>query len=175
MISARCIEARSSKPGYPGSSSPRSLRSLRKASTSSCSFSYMAQSLPIFFPLAVFPASNRRIITGRRGKNHGPVDRGKHPSRTVGLAMMAAVTVLAVGGCGSEEPAEVPTVRGAAARSKPFVGSSLRAPYHRSDCQWAKKIAEDHLIGYDSADDAELDGRRPCRICRPYERRKGPL
>ena len=43
----------------------------------------------------------------------------------------------------------------------------LREPYHRPDCKWAQRIAPENLVGYDSKEDAEADGHRPCKACRP--------
>lgn len=80
-------------------------------------------------------------------------------------AMMALAVMLSIGGCDSEKPVEVPTVRGAAARSKPILGSVRRVAYHFSDCLWAGKIADVNLVGYDSAADAEADGRSLCKSC----------
>lgn len=56
---------------------------------------------------------------------------------------------------------------GTKARSKPFVASARREVYHRSDCRWAAKINDDNLLGYDTFTDAESDGFRPCKVCKP--------
>jgi hypothetical protein len=67
-------------------------------------------------------------------------------------------------GCGTKE---VPRQAGAAARSKPYVASVLREPFHKSSCRWASKITQPNLTGYDSKADAVADGHRPCKVCKP--------
>ena len=88
------------------------------------------------------------------------------------LCLFAAILLFSAG-CRDESPAGAnadnphASARGAEARGKPYVASVLREVYHRPDCRWAKKISERNLLGYDSAADAEADGRRPCRECQP--------
>jgi len=103
-----------------------------------------------------------------------PVDRSRVKSPRLGAArsiltvgLVAAMAVcLSAAGC--QRPAgEVRRVYGSAARAKPFVGSAMRSVYHRSDCRHARRIPDGNLVGYDTAADAESDGRRPCRVCRP--------
>ena len=56
---------------------------------------------------------------------------------------------------------------GKAARSKPYIASVWRQPFHRSTCRWAKKISDGNAAGYDTRQDAIKDGFRPCKICKP--------
>jgi micrococcal nuclease len=39
--------------------------------------------------------------------------------------------------------------------------------FHRPDCQWAKKIAKDNLIRFETKDQALDLGYSPCRTCKP--------
>jgi len=59
------------------------------------------------------------------------------------------------------------SARGADARSKPYVASVLREPFHKSTCRWAKKIHTENLVGYDSREDAVADKHRSCKVCKP--------
>jgi hypothetical protein len=91
------------------------------------------------------------------------------------VAICAAASLLA--GCRAEDspPAagQIATshavATGQAARSKPFLASVAREPYHRSTCRWAVKIDAGNLVGYDTAAEAVADGRRPCQVCKPNE------
>lgn len=77
------------------------------------------------------------------------------------IVLLMLVALAPVGGCRSG-PAT-----GTAARQKPYQASSLREPYHRADCRWAAEIDVRHRRGYDTPEQAEMDGHRPCRVCRP--------
>ncbi|HEX7402306.1 MAG TPA: Ada metal-binding domain-containing protein, partial [candidate division Zixibacteria bacterium] len=39
--------------------------------------------------------------------------------------------------------------------------------FHRPGCQWAKKIAKDNLIRFETKDQALDLGYSPCRTCKP--------
>ena len=56
---------------------------------------------------------------------------------------------------------------GDAARSKPYVASVRRDPFHKSSCRWAKKIRAENLVGYDTRQQAVEDDHRPCKVCQP--------
>ena len=56
---------------------------------------------------------------------------------------------------------------GEAARSKPYIASVWRDPFHRSTCKWAKKISDGNAAGYDTREAAAKDGHRPCKVCKP--------
>ncbi len=79
------------------------------------------------------------------------------------LALCFALSAMLVS-CKSESAA---TATEAAARTKPYVGSVMREPFHKSTCKWAKKIHTDNLVGYDTKAQAVDDGRRPCKVCNP--------
>lgn len=48
-----------------------------------------------------------------------------------------------------------------------FVASKEREPYHRPSCRWAKKIDAANLETYSTRDEAQADGHRPCKVCKP--------
>jgi len=88
------------------------------------------------------------------------------------LLFLTGVIVLApLFGCSSpedrREAADAASARGTEARSKPYVASVLREPFHRSTCKWAKKINDENIVGYDTRKEAIEDGHRPCKVCRP--------
>lgn len=83
-----------------------------------------------------------------------------------------ALAGMLLAGCQKDEAAKRSeathaAVRGEDARTKPFVASVLREPFHKRTCKWAAKIAETNLVGYDSREDAIADGHRPCKVCKP--------
>lgn len=57
--------------------------------------------------------------------------------------------------------------RGERIRDKPFVASAKLAPFHSSFCEWADKIRNENLVGYDNREQAIKDGHRPCKVCAP--------
>jgi len=88
------------------------------------------------------------------------------------ILIVLAIAGIFLAGCQKDEvmkrsDATHASARGAEARSKPFVASVLREPFHKRTCKWAAKIAEYNLVGYDSREDAIADGHRPCKVCRP--------
>ena len=48
-----------------------------------------------------------------------------------------------------------------------FVASSKSTKYHYCDCKWARKINPENLVCYDSVEEAQDDGKEPCRVCKP--------
>jgi hypothetical protein len=48
-----------------------------------------------------------------------------------------------------------------------YVASAQREVFHRSNCEWAKKISPHNLVGFKSREDAINSGRRPCKVCKP--------
>ena len=103
------------------------------------------------------------------------------PMRTgigmLGLAFIIGLAAMIGPGCSRQDrSAARATARGAEARSRPFVASvrpdapgraTRERIYHRADCRWAARIGDANLVGWDSAADAEADGYRPCKVCRP--------
>jgi len=48
-----------------------------------------------------------------------------------------------------------------------YVGSAEREVFHRPDCEWAKKISPQNLLGFKTREDATKSGRTPCKVCKP--------
>jgi hypothetical protein len=48
-----------------------------------------------------------------------------------------------------------------------YVASKNGKVFHTADCSNAKRISPDNLVTYNSREDAEKDGKRPCKICKP--------
>ncbi|MCO6436822.1 MAG: hypothetical protein J5J06_07025 [Phycisphaerae bacterium] len=50
-----------------------------------------------------------------------------------------------------------------------LVGSRNSDKYHRAGCPHVRRIREENLVRFDSIEDAENAGRKPCSVCRPDE------
>lgn len=48
-----------------------------------------------------------------------------------------------------------------------YVASAQREVFHRPDCELAKKISPQNLVGFKTREDAINSGRRPCKVCKP--------
>lgn len=48
-----------------------------------------------------------------------------------------------------------------------LVGSDKSAVYHHPGCEHAKKISASNLVHYASTQEAEAQGKRACRVCKP--------
>ena len=48
-----------------------------------------------------------------------------------------------------------------------YVASRERAPFHTLSCRWAKKIAPENAVYYNTREEAIKDGHRPCTVCKP--------
>jgi len=48
-----------------------------------------------------------------------------------------------------------------------FVGSSKSDKYHYCSCRYAKKIKKENLICFESVEDAQEKGYKPCGVCKP--------
>ena len=62
--------------------------------------------------------------------------------------------------------AETPTPPAAPKRGN-FVGSRHSNIYHYPNCTFAKQIAPDNLVVFESVEEAKTQGRRACRVCKP--------
>jgi hypothetical protein len=49
----------------------------------------------------------------------------------------------------------------------PFVASRSSSVYHRPDCRWAQNISEENRVWYNTREEAEQAGKRPCKTCNP--------
>jgi hypothetical protein len=48
-----------------------------------------------------------------------------------------------------------------------YVASKNRPVFHKPDCQPAKRISPENLVGYKTREDAINAGKRPCKRCKP--------
>lgn len=48
-----------------------------------------------------------------------------------------------------------------------FAASKNGKVFHRKDCNFAKKISSENLTEYPDRQQAEADGKRPCKTCKP--------
>ena len=48
-----------------------------------------------------------------------------------------------------------------------YVGSSESDKYHRPTCRWTSKINDGNLVHFDSAEEAQAAGYKPCGTCNP--------
>jgi Metal binding domain of Ada len=62
---------------------------------------------------------------------------------------------LAVGGKGFSQP------------TTSFVGNSVTMVFHRTGCEWAKRISARNRRAFSSSSQARSGGYRPCRVCNP--------
>jgi hypothetical protein len=51
--------------------------------------------------------------------------------------------------------------------AKEYVASSQRKPFHRPDCQAAKRISPENKQIFKTRDEAIAAGHVPCKICKP--------
>ena len=62
--------------------------------------------------------------------------------------------------------AEKPVITKTAGQSK-YVASKNGKVFHTADCSSGNRILPENLVTYNSTEDAERDGKRPCKICKP--------
>lgn len=48
-----------------------------------------------------------------------------------------------------------------------YVASKSSKVFHKSTCNWAKRIKPENLVHYKTRQDAVNDGKRPCKTCNP--------
>lgn len=73
--------------------------------------------------------------------------------------VVSCLLVLALLGCGDD--------RHRASGPVNYVASKEREPYHEPTCRWAQKIVAGNLETYTTKQEAEADGHRPCKVCKP--------
>ena len=82
-----------------------------------------------------------------------------------GLVKTALISTLAISlllvGCGAKSTSP------ASAGVHTYVGSSNSTVYHYPSCTAAKKIKEANQVWFSDASEANDDGYRPCKICKP--------
>ena len=80
------------------------------------------------------------------------------------MATIILVVTLFLSGCASSStPATAPPSQS----SYSYVGSVNSDKYHRPSCQWANKIKPGNEIYFNTKDQAELEGYKPCKVCKP--------
>lgn len=73
--------------------------------------------------------------------------------------ILAGLFLVAVMGCGAAKSPQTST--------SPFVGSAGRAAFHRTSCQWAKRIKPENRMEYAAREEALDAGLESCKVCRP--------
>jgi methylphosphotriester-DNA--protein-cysteine methyltransferase len=48
-----------------------------------------------------------------------------------------------------------------------YVGSKNSNVYHLPSCRYVTKITKEHLITFETKDEAQKKGYRPCKVCKP--------
>jgi len=68
-------------------------------------------------------------------------------------------------------PRSAETQSPASARSvqpvEQYYASKVSMKYHRPDCEWARKIPPANLVIFASKQEAEAQGYKPCKVCKP--------
>jgi len=99
---------------------------------------------------------------GFRRRSPAPDDVTRPVLRWLLVALLGLTFMVAGAGC-RQRPSGAPVPREEAG----YVASIMRESYHRLTCQWAKRINPENAVYYRGKADAEGDGHRPCRVCRP--------
>ncbi len=63
--------------------------------------------------------------------------------------------------------ATVAFAAGATAVAESFYGSLKSDVYHKQSCSYVKKITKEHMVTFESKEDAQKKGYRPCKVCKP--------
>ena len=79
------------------------------------------------------------------------------------LVLFAALAGLVA--CSPDAPSRSPPV--AASDDHCVVGSSKGKTYHRSSCEWARKVSPRNLVRFAGEEEAAKKGYGPCRTCFP--------
>jgi hypothetical protein len=81
-------------------------------------------------------------------------------------AVSALLLVITVLGWHHANATTVPVTTAPAAQVR-YVASSVRLPFHRADCKWARKISPKNLEVFETRELALAAGHRPCKVCQP--------
>lgn len=87
--------------------------------------------------------------------------------RNIALVLCAIFFVIAL--VFATRPASAASVKTSVTgvRQEKYVASSVSDKYHRLSCEYADNILEENRVYYDTAADAERDGKCACSVCRP--------
>lgn len=87
--------------------------------------------------------------------------------RNIALVLCAIFFVIAL--VFATRPASAASVKTSVTgvRQEKYVASSVSDKYHRLSCEYADNILDENLVYYDTAADAERDGKCACSVCRP--------
>lgn len=77
--------------------------------------------------------------------------------------LLALLLILILSACANQNSSPAP----ASQPAKKYVGSVNSDKYHRSSCEWARKIKPNNEIWFSSAEDAHSQGYVACKVCRP--------
>ena len=70
--------------------------------------------------------------------------------------------------CGKpDSPPPAPGASTAPAPKAMFVASAKSKVYHRPTCRYAQRVSPSNLITFSSREEAEKEGYRPCKTCKP--------
>ena len=67
----------------------------------------------------------------------------------------------------SPMPTEKEPEPNAGSGANEYVASKGGNVFHRPECRWAQNISAENLIRYSSKEEADKDGKRPCKSCNP--------
>ena len=87
--------------------------------------------------------------------------------RNIALVLCAIFFVIAL--AFATRPASAASVKTSVTgvRQEKYVASSVSDKYHRLSCEYADNILDENRVYYDTAADAERDGKCACSVCRP--------
>lgn len=87
--------------------------------------------------------------------------------RNIALVLCAIFFVIAL--VFATRPASAASVKTSVTgvRQEKYVASSVSDKYHRLSCEYADSILDENRVYYDTAADAERDGKCACSVCRP--------
>lgn len=87
--------------------------------------------------------------------------------RNIALVLCAIFFVIAL--VFATRPASAASVKTSVTgvRQEKYVASSVSDKYHRLSCEYAGNILDENRVYYDTAADAERDGKCACSVCRP--------
>lgn len=93
--------------------------------------------------------------------------RAYKKQRNIALVLCAIFFVIAL--VFATRPASAASVKTSVTgvRQEKYVASSVSDKYHRLSCEYADNILDENRVYYDTAADAERDGKCACSVCRP--------